>query len=197
VESITVDDVVKEAGVAKGTFYVHFDSLEALTTAVAEELVKSFDEMLQSSRGLLADPALRVAFGCSSFITKALDDPKWASLAARMALAGVPGGEITRRRLFEDIQRLSKGLPVGGGRAELILEIVVGIMLQLMRAIGEGRLSSADSDAALVAILRAIGLDARQVKTLVARVASLGDATSLASDAKKYPRFAQAKTKVV
>ena len=38
VESITVDDVVREAGVAKGTFYVHFDSLEALIAAVAEEL---------------------------------------------------------------------------------------------------------------------------------------------------------------
>ncbi|MEK1890465.1 MAG: TetR family transcriptional regulator, partial [Phyllobacterium sp.] len=34
VESVTVDDVVQEAGVAKGTFYTHFDSLEALTAAV-------------------------------------------------------------------------------------------------------------------------------------------------------------------
>ena len=42
VESVTVDDVVREAGVAKGTFYVHFDSLEALNAAVAEELVQNF-----------------------------------------------------------------------------------------------------------------------------------------------------------
>lgn len=31
VESVTVDDVMKEAGVAKGTFYVHFDDLRSLT----------------------------------------------------------------------------------------------------------------------------------------------------------------------
>jgi AcrR family transcriptional regulator len=33
VESVTVDDVVAKAGVAKGTFYVHFDDLAALTAA--------------------------------------------------------------------------------------------------------------------------------------------------------------------
>jgi AcrR family transcriptional regulator len=50
VESITVDDVVKEADVAKGTFYVHFQDLRGLTTAAAAELVKTFDELLQPAR---------------------------------------------------------------------------------------------------------------------------------------------------
>ena len=43
VESVTVDDIVNEARVAKGTFYVHFDDLNALTVAVADELVRTFD----------------------------------------------------------------------------------------------------------------------------------------------------------
>ena len=169
VESVTVDDVVREAGVAKGTFYVHFDGLDGLTAAVAEDLVQSFDEMLQSDRLSIDDPALRIAFGCSSFIDKALDDPPWASLVARMAVATIKGGEIIRRRLFEDLQLLSKGLPEGSARAELNLEIVFGIMLQLMRALGEGRLLSLDHDAAVSAILRSIGLDARQMKSVLAR----------------------------
>ena len=172
VESVTVDDVVREAGVAKGTFYVHFDGLEALTAAVAEELVQSFDELLQPGRLSLVDPALRIAFGCSSFIDKALNDPRWASLVARMAAAAPKGGELLRRRLFEDLQQFSKGLPGDGASAELNLEIVVGIMLQLMRALGEGRLSSLDRDAAVSAILRAIGLSARQAKSVLARLSS-------------------------
>ena len=80
-ESVTIDDVVRKAGVAKGTFYVHFDGLEALTAAVAEELVQTFDELLQPSRLSINDPALRIAFGCSSFINKALNDPRWAALS--------------------------------------------------------------------------------------------------------------------
>jgi AcrR family transcriptional regulator len=175
VESVTVDDVVREARVAKGTFYVHFDGLDALTGAVAEELVQYFDEILQAGRLSLADPALRIAFGCSSFIDKALVDPRWASLVARMAAAAPKGGELLRSRLFEDLQQFSKGLPDDGVRAELKLEIVVGIMLQLMRALGEGRLSKLDRDAAVGVILRAIGLNARQAKSVLAHVSAPAD----------------------
>ena len=175
VESVTVDDVVREAGVAKGTFYVHFDGLDGLTAAVAEELVQSFDELLQPGRLSLVEPALRIAFGCSSFIDKALNDPRWASLVARMAAADPKGSELLRRRLFEDLQQFSKSLPGSGASAELNLEIVVGIMLQIMRALGEGRLSSHDRDAAVSAILRAIGLSARQAKSVLAHLSAPAD----------------------
>ena len=174
-ESVTIDDVVRKAGVAKGTFYVHFDGLEALTAAVADELVQTFDELLQPSRLSINDPVLRIAFGCSSFINKAQSDPRWAALVSRMAAAAPKGGELARRRLFEDLQQFTKGLPGDGGSPELSLEIVVGIMLQLMRALGEGRLSSLDRDAALGAILRAIGLSARQAKSVLARLSVPAD----------------------
>jgi AcrR family transcriptional regulator len=87
VESITVDDVVREAGVAKGTFYVHFKDLRELTAAVAGELVKAIDELQQPVRLSIDDPALRIAYGCSCFIDRALADPGWAGVAARMAAA--------------------------------------------------------------------------------------------------------------
>ena len=174
-ESVTIDDVVRKAGVAKGTFYVHFDGLEALTAAVAEKLVQTFDELLQPSRLSINDPVLRIAFGCSSFINKALSDPRWGALVSRMAAAAPKGGELARRRLFEDLQQFARGLPGDGQSAELNLEIVVGIMLQLMSALGEGRLSSLDRDAAVGAILRAIGLNARQAKSVLARLSAPAD----------------------
>ena len=175
VESVTVDDVVREADVAKGTFYVHFDGLDGLTAAVAEELVQSFDEMLQSDRLSLDDPALRIAFGCSAFIDKALNDPRWASLVARMATVDAKGGELLRGRIFDDLQQFSNNLPDGGASAHLNLEIVVGIMLQLMRALGERRLSSLDRDAAISAILRAIGLNAREAKSVLTHLPTSAD----------------------
>lgn len=175
VESVTIDDVVKEAGVAKGTFYVHFDGLDALTVAVAEELVRSFDELLQPGRQSLTDPVLRIAFGCGAFIDKALHDPRWASLVARMAAATLVGGEIARRRLFEDLQQFSRDSQRDWASAELNLEIVVGIMLQFMRALGEGRLSSIDRAAAVGSILRAIGLSDRQAKSVLARLPAPSD----------------------
>jgi AcrR family transcriptional regulator len=179
VESVTVDDVVREAGVAKGTFYVHFKDLRELTTAVADELVKAIDDLLQPIRLSLNDPALRIAYGCSCFIDRALADPAWAGVAARMAAPAPTVGGVARRRLLEDIKRHVKGLPHGGASAisaELALEVVVGIMLQVFAAIAEGRLSSRHREAAIAAILRAIGLDARQVRSLLMRLPGQADA---------------------
>jgi AcrR family transcriptional regulator len=177
VGSVTVDDVVRQAEVAKGTFYVHFEDLRELTAAVADELIKTMDDLLQPVRLSMDDPALRIAYGCSCFIDRALANPSWAGVAARMAAATANVGEVARRRLLEDIKRHVKGLPQGGTMgADLALEVVLGIMLQVLAAIAEGRLTSRHREGAIAAILRAIGLDARQVKSVLARLPEPADA---------------------
>ena len=114
IESITVDDVVKEAGVAKGTFYVHFEDLSALTLAAADELVRTFDELLQPARLSIDDPVLRIAFGCNAFIEKALHEPSWGLVVARMARSVASVGKIARRSCWrtcdEFPRRCHKGL---------------------------------------------------------------------------------------
>ena len=94
--SVTVDDLVAEAGVAKGTFYVHFDDMDALAAAVADDLIRTFDEMLQPYRLSIDDPLVRIAFGCNAFLEKALNDPVWASLVARMARSYPAVGRTAR-----------------------------------------------------------------------------------------------------
>jgi AcrR family transcriptional regulator len=190
VESVTVDDVVKEAGVAKGTFYVHFQDLQALAVAVAQDLVRSFDELLQPARLSISEPELRIAFGCSCSLDKALDDPHWARVVARMAAAAPNGLAAVRSHFLEDMRRFSKGLPQGAVSPEVSLEIVVGMMLQLLIAFGEGRLSRRHREEAIAAILRAIGLAAEQIKSVVARLpASKGGALALAraKTARRHP----------
>ena len=49
-EALTVDAIVEAAGVAKGTFYYHFQSIEELAAAVGEKLAESFDELLAPAR---------------------------------------------------------------------------------------------------------------------------------------------------
>ena len=104
-DSVTVDDVVNAAEVAKGTFYVHFDSLDDLQSALADELTREFDELLQPRRLSLDDPLERIAAGCGAFINHALHNPVWAALIARGA-AAMPGiARVARGRLNEDIRR--------------------------------------------------------------------------------------------
>src|SRR5271165_5306075 len=144
--SVTIDDLVREAGVAKGTFYVHFEDMHALTVAVADELIHSFDEMIQLRRASTSDPLLRVALGCDAF------------------------SERARRRLKEDLARVLDNLPGGGLSADLALEAAIGVVLQVLAAIGEGRLKGAVAQPALGAVLGAIGIGKQQAAATLAKL---------------------------
>lgn len=42
-EKVSIDDIVKMAGVSKGSFYVHFDSKDSLITSLVADYVKELD----------------------------------------------------------------------------------------------------------------------------------------------------------
>jgi len=191
VESVTVDDIVNEARVAKGTFYVHFDDLNALTVAVADELVRTFDELLQPQRLSMPDPLMRIAFACNGFFEKALEDPSWAAVVARMAWSFPTVGRVARSRLLEDLKLALKEVPQQDSSLELNLEVVLGIVLQVLAAIGQRRLSSRDRQAAVGSILRAIGADSRRVGSMLARLPEIEPAESSAVQRKTNTRKAK------
>ena len=104
VDSITVDDVTREAELAKGTFYVHFQHLDDLRASVADELARELDDLLQPHRTAIADPVERIATGCAAFIRQALHDPAWGGLAARGVWAFSAVATAARKRLSEDLR---------------------------------------------------------------------------------------------
>lgn len=171
-EAVTVDRVVVEAGVAKGTFYGHFNDLGELAALVADELIQSFDELIQPQRLTISDPLLRVAFGCDALIGKALEDRSWASLVTRMARSYSAVGQGARARLSDDLREA-----VNQSQAvlslELCLEVALGIVLQVASAVGNGRLKERDRDGAVLSILTAIGTSRREAEAIVSRVAAL------------------------
>src|SRR6516164_5965222 len=97
--SVTIDDLVREAGVAKGTFYVHFQDMHAMTVAVADDLISEFDELIQAERTSASNTLLRIALGCNAFIEAALYDRcrAWGSLVARSAKPPEPSSRGLRR----------------------------------------------------------------------------------------------------
>lgn len=172
-EAVTVDEVVNEAGVAKGTFYGHFNDLSELAAAVADELVQTFDEPIQPQRLTISDPLHRLAFGCDAFIGRALDDRSWASLVSRMARSYPAVGQHARSRLSEDLREALKQTPHAGLSLELGLEVALGIVLQVASAIGDGRLDARDRAGAVRSILTAIGTSKRDAESTVSRLAGV------------------------
>jgi AcrR family transcriptional regulator len=172
-EAVTVDEVVNEAAVAKGTFYGHFNDMNELAAAVADELIHSFDELIQPQRLSIPDPLVRIAFGCYAFMEKALEDRSWASLVARMARSYPAVGQVARSRLSEDLREALKQSPQAALSLELGLEVALGIVLQVVAAIGEGRLEDRDPPEAVRCILAALGVGKRDAASIVARLGSI------------------------
>ena len=82
-EALTVDAVVEAAGVAKGTFYYHFQSIDELAAAVGAKLGESFDELLTPARLELRDPIERLSFAFTQFLERASSDADWARLVVQ------------------------------------------------------------------------------------------------------------------
>ena len=170
-ESVTIDELVQEAGVAKGTFYSHFNDLEELAAAVANELIDAFDAMIQPQRLSISDPLLRIAFGCDAFLRQALYDRSWALLATRMARSHPTVGLLVRGRLSDDLRDALDKSPQAGLTPELGVEVIIGVVLQVAAAIGEGRFDDRVRPEAIRCVLAAIGVGRRDAASIVARLA--------------------------
>jgi AcrR family transcriptional regulator len=170
-ESVTIDELVQEAGVAKGTFYSHFNDLEELAAAVADELIDAFDAMIQPQRLSISDPLLRIAFGCDAFLRQSLSDRSWALLATRMARSHPTVGLLVRSRLSDDLRDAFDKSPQAGLTPELGVEVILGVVLQVAAAIGDGRFDDHDRPEALRCMLAAIGVGRRDAASILARLA--------------------------
>src|SRR6478752_6650947 len=102
-EALTVDAIVEAAGVAKGTFYYHFQSIDELAAAVGAKLGESFDDLLTAARLKLSDPIARLSFAFTQFLEKAISDPVWARLVVQSAQAPTEFARGIRTHLKADL----------------------------------------------------------------------------------------------
>jgi len=156
-EALTVDAVVEAAGVAKGTFYYHFQSMEELAAAVGEKLGESFDELLAPARLGLPDPVARMSFGLSRFLEKAIAEPAWARLVVQSAQAPTEFARSVRANLKTDLTDAKAQGRLIVQDVNLAADIVMGIWLQVMRGTLQRPVTPDLTHQALDAVLRAIG----------------------------------------
>jgi AcrR family transcriptional regulator len=101
-----IDDVIREAGVSRGTFYKYFDSLDEILAEIGQQVA---DEMLTTYDRLFAatdDPAVRIAVGPLMAMARAAMEPRHGAFVARVDFVAYLGGEdpgavIVKRSLTE------------------------------------------------------------------------------------------------
>jgi len=160
-EALTVDTVVEAAGVAKGTFYYHFESIDELAAAVGEKLGESFDELLGPARLSHQDPIARISFGFTQFLAKAIADPVWARLVVQSAQAPTDFARGIRDNLKRDLSEAKAQGRLTVQDVELAADIVMGIWLQVTRGTLQRRAAPDLAERTLDAMLRALGASPR------------------------------------
>jgi AcrR family transcriptional regulator len=156
-QALTVDAVVDAAGVAKGTFYYHFQSIDELAAAVGAKLGESFDEMLTPARLEFTNPVERLSFAFTQFLERAISDADWARLVVQSAQSPTEFGRGVRANLKADISEAIAKDRLSVRDVELAADIVIGIWIQVTRGILERGAKPELINQANEAVLRAIG----------------------------------------
>ena len=85
-----IDDFVQAAGISRGTFYNHFESVEELLAATSEWTTRQVIETIEAALEGIEGPALRFGVGLRLFFAKAQADPVWCRFVARVWKARRP-----------------------------------------------------------------------------------------------------------
>jgi AcrR family transcriptional regulator len=157
-DALTIDAVVEAAGVAKGTFYYHFQSIDELAAAVGAMLGETFDELLTPARLKLGDPIARLSFAFTQFLEKAIADPVWARLVIQSSQSPSEPFRGVRANLKVDLAEAIAEGRLGVQDVELAADIVMGIWLQVTRGSLERRPPANLTSQALDAVLRGLAV---------------------------------------
>jgi AcrR family transcriptional regulator len=177
IASITVEDVTRQARLAKGTFYSHFSRLDDLWAAVAAELVDGFADVADASRRSVADPVAAIAVGCAAFVSEAQRDSAWGALVARGAWAFPTVAAAARERLKTNLRLAQAQGRLACFSTEVGCNLVFGIVLQAMSSVSESRLSPGDVLNLIQGILRALGVSAEDAECALRRLDKMAAST--------------------
>jgi AcrR family transcriptional regulator len=151
-----IDDFIKAAGIARGTFYNYFNNtaelLEATSTWLADDLIESIEGEIIA----IKDPVLRHGLGLRLWLRKAKADDSWCRFVANVWFKGGFALEAPIRDI-----RLS--LKTGGmscASAECGWDVALGALRQAMiRLLLEPNTKKSYLDNVVDTVLQGLGVN--------------------------------------
>ncbi len=165
--SVTAAEVAGAAGVAIGTFYNHFSSVDVFVDAVAHDLGRGIEIGNDTLTDIEHDPACRVAIGALQLLQMAEVAP--ASAAAFAALvAALPDFRARVRGIVSGA--ITDGVTAGRFDAlpgEAATNAVLGTTLQSIRSRLLGETEADDATEVVRLVLRLLGTDPAEIETII------------------------------
>ncbi|CAG1010922.1 MAG: TetR/AcrR family transcriptional regulator [Rhizobiaceae bacterium] len=155
--SVTIESVMQQAGLAKGTFYLHFTDLPSLEAALGDALIAELAERHEPARQAVTEPLARLATAVTIFLRDIAEAPARARLVAHAIVALPDVGEAVQIRLKDDLAGAKERGQIAVGSVELASRIVIALVQQAAFLSGAGKLESSAVPDLVRAILRALG----------------------------------------
>lgn len=154
---ITIESVTQAAGVAKGTFYVHFTDLAALEADLGDAIIQELADRHESARQAVADPLDRMATAVAIFLRDLAASPAQARLVSRAIVALPDVATAVQGRLRGDLSEAQLAGDLSLDSLDLAVRIVVALVQQAAALSGAGKLGADAIPELIRAILRALG----------------------------------------
>jgi AcrR family transcriptional regulator len=180
---VTVDSVMQAAGLAKGTFYVHFQDLAALDAELAGALIEELDESLQPARLAVDHPLTRLATAVTILLRDLASAPARARLVGRIVSAVPDVGRAVQAHLREDLDEVSSAGLLAVRSVDLGARVVTALCELAARELGEERIDKKAIPDIVRTILRAVGCPPREAAARADQAARHADAFSRRADA--------------
>lgn len=158
-----IEDVVKEAKVARGTFYKYFTSLDEILKAVGQDVSDQMTTNILPLYDVLQEPWQRFSVGFRVFLTRAVWDPKWAGFVTRMD--AWPHNSLVAKYMSEDLRKGQASGDFVLRDPEWTADFLMGACIGGIEALRHG-VAEPDQyiDDAIETALRALGCSARRCK---------------------------------
>jgi AcrR family transcriptional regulator len=158
-----VDDFVRAAGIARGTFYNHFRSVEQLLEATSiwtiDSAVQAIDRALRGVSG----PAVRFGTGIRLFLASAEANPVWCRFVARVWKLGPL--EAPRRDLRAALKKGELRIP----GVEVGMDVVLGGLREALFRMGSERPARGYRDQVVEVCLQALGVQPPVIAQVLAQ----------------------------
>ncbi len=164
-----IDDIVKEAGVTRATFYNHFAGMAELLEAVSYELTHDLRTAVISAATTISDPRLRAATATRMFMHKARKDRSWAWSMINISSNGIVFGAETFKNAGLTVQR---GIDAGYfdlTDARVGRDMIMGTSLAAFGTMTREDVPEDYPDKVAFRVLIGLGLDPELAKELISR----------------------------
>jgi len=165
IEAPVIDDFIRAAGVARGTFYNYFASTEELLEAVTKTLEDSVMSSTLAAMSHIDDPVLRLATGVRIWLRWAQSDVTGCGFVVRSRFRG----PLVEQQVAADLRG---GLEAGRFRfpsVEIARDLVVGTILEAMHRMMTSKVPGTFVDDVASQILQGVGVERRGIARIMAR----------------------------